>query len=64
MMMKKMMVGESKKKILKKNSMRKLKSVRRLNITRLKIFKKEFLIKLKKQMKFYVLMMKIKLFKF
>jgi hypothetical protein len=54
MMMKKMMVGESKKKILKKNSMRKLKSVMRSNITRLKIFKKEFLIKLKKQMKFYV----------
>lgn len=62
--MKKMMVGESNKKIFKKNNMRKLKSVRRLNITRLKIFKKEFLIKLKKQMKFYVLMMKIKLFKF
>jgi hypothetical protein len=54
MMMKKMMVGESNKKILKKNSMRKLKSVMRSNITRLKIFKKEFLIKLKKQMKFYV----------
>jgi hypothetical protein len=65
-MMKKkmMMVGVLRNKFHKILKKRIIKLLMKSSHIKLKIFKKEFQLKLKKQMKFYVLMMKIELSKF
>lgn len=58
------MAGEQKNKFHKIPMKKKLKQLMKSNLIKLNILKKEFQFKLKKQMKFYVLMMMIELYKF